>query len=233
MSQLMRTAPAFLIAMLLTLNASSASAEQYVIGVDPRGSGSTLALDFEGDMFRFVGEGFTITQDAVASVGLFFPRLSEPSCDPCRPGDIYNPGFRTLGEVLLGTGRATFGSTTYADLTFYGTLDLDVSPLSFPDPGGDGFRLSTPFAFNGSLRGAAGNAQAFAGGFTGRGLVLRLFDRSDDGRYFGGENQTIFMFEATDPAAVPEPATMLLVGAGASIAALARRRRPGRQPTAR
>ena len=54
---------------------------------------SSLTLDFEGDFFLFVGDGFMINQSAVESVGLFFTRTTPPSCDPCTVGDVFDPSF--------------------------------------------------------------------------------------------------------------------------------------------
>ncbi len=206
--------------LVLLAGAGKAAAEPYAIRPV-----STLTLDFEGDVLRFEGSDFVVNQDAMASVGIFFTRTSDPSCDPCRVGDTFDPGFRTSGEVLLGYGSATFGSTNYSDLTLYGTLAVDATPVAFPGGPGDGFLLETPFTFNGALRGVRGGEQAFAGDFIGSGRAVRFFDRFEDGSYGAGENHQVFLFETPDAAPVPEPGTIALVGGGALVAAVIRRRR--------
>ena len=84
--------------LVLLAGAGGAAAEPYVIRPV-----STLTLDFEGDIFRFEGSDFAIDQDAAASVGIFFTRTPDPSCDPCRVGDTFDPGFRMSGDLSWTT----------------------------------------------------------------------------------------------------------------------------------
>jgi PEP-CTERM motif len=208
--------------LMLVLGASGAAADPLVIRPD---SGTVqITLDFEGDWFRFAGDDFVVNQSKVENVLLFFDRTSAPSCDPCNPGDVFDPSFHTNGEILLGLADARFGSTSYSNVTLFGTLNVDATPVAFPNPG-QSFGLRTPFAFNGRLRGVDGGQQLFAADFVGGGTARRFFDPNENTRsYTAGENQQVFLFE--DPAdPVPEPATLLLFSTGAAIAGAIRRRR--------
>jgi hypothetical protein len=203
-------------------SASTVRAEPYVVG-----SNGSLTLDFEGDGFLFDGSGFAVYTLPNMS-GNFGPYFTDGSpgfrCDPCRTGDVFDPSFRTNGEILLGDGAATFGGTTYARATLYGTLNFSATPLLFPASTSEGLVVQTPFSFTGTVRGLDGGTELFAAGFTGTGNVRRFFDRNEfTGAYGAGENHITFLFEGPAPAPVPEPATLLLFGSGLG-AVLARSR---------
>lgn len=107
-----------------------------------------------------------------------------------------------------------------------GTLDFSATPVSFPNVPGDGFRLSTPFSFQGFVRGTTDGHEVFAASLLGSGDALRFFDRIDGHTFGAGENHQVFLFDsASDQAPVPEPGTMLLLGTGGAwLAARGRRR---------
>jgi hypothetical protein len=211
--------------VLLILGAAErAAADPYVLQPP-----SAIGLDFEGYGFRFVGEGFDIAHHPM-SVGVFFPLVRNPSCDPCAVGQIYDPSFRTSGETFLGNGRGTVAGTSctsYSDIAFFGTLNLDAVAVTFPSVPGDGFRLQTPFSFNAVIRGMVGGEQAFMLSLVGGGRALRFFDfDSESGLYWAGENQPQFFFDDTPgEAPVPEPGTLLLFATGTAIAGTIKRRR--------
>jgi hypothetical protein len=190
-----------------------------------------LGLGFEGDGFGFAGKSFSVftLPSTSADFGPFFTDGSPAfRCDPCTAGSEFNPGFRT-NDAFLGAGNATFGSTTYSNVSLFGTLNIIVTPLVFPSSTTDSVEVRTPFSFNGTVRGVKGNQQVFDAAFTGVGNVSRILDRLDDGRYVGGENSITFLFDSPAAAPVPEPATFMLFASGIG-AVLARARARGKQP---
>lgn len=169
--------------MCLSLLAATgkAAAEPYVL-LPP----SHLVLDYEANVIYLEGSDFVVRQDQEASGRIFFTRTPNPSCDPCRAGETFDPGFRTSGDVLLGYGSATFGGTKFLNVALYGVFATDATPVAFPGEPGDQFRLVTPITFIGAVRGIHGGKQAFAGDFIGSGRAERFFDRSEDGSYSAG-----------------------------------------------
>jgi hypothetical protein len=208
---------------MLLLGASAAAADPLVV----RGTNSSiLVLDYEGDFFRFAGDGFAINGLGSENIFHFFIK-PRPGCDPCVVGDIWDPSFRTDGEIDLGNGNAQFGAVIHPDLRLFGTLDFDATPVPFEPPTDEFFFMRAPFTFNGQIRGLAGGQQVFAVDLVGAGRASRVFDPNEDGRWIGGENQFQYRFaDAADP--VPEPATLLLFGGGAMVAGAIRRRRNAR-----
>jgi hypothetical protein len=206
--------------VMVAVGASAAHADPLVVRADSR-----LILDYEGDFFRFSGDGFTVNHTGADNIFHFFvtPR---PGCDPCVPGDVWDPSFRTAGEVDLGFGNASFGSVIHPDVRLFGTLEFAATPVTFAPPGDEFFAMQTPFTFNGRIRGVAEGLEVFANNFVGAGTASRGFDPNEDGRWIGGEEQFRYRFaDPIDPDPVPEPATLLLVGSGAAVAGAMRRRR--------
>ena len=185
---------------------------------------SHFQLDFEGDLFHFVGSSFDLR--GRTETGVFIPRVHAPSCDPCFPGDLVNLSFRTIGEVDLGTGDGTVNGLDFQSLTYRGSLQFDVTPVVFPAIPPDhigGFPISAPFRFSGFLRAFEGDDEIFAHALRGIGVAHESFI-SDNGLPpfdTGVEGETPYPFD--DPTPVPEPSTAVLVGLGA--VALSRVRR--------
>jgi hypothetical protein len=209
---------------MLASSASGAVADPLVV----RGSASSfVVLDFEGDFFRLAGNGFAVNLTGPDNLSHFIvsPR---PGCDPCRPGDVWDPSFRTAGEIELGAGNAQFGAVSHSAVTLFGALDFAAIPQRFQPPTNEFFFMRAPFTFNGRIRGVAGGQEVFAEDFLGAGTAFRVFDPTSAGKWVGGENQFQYRFaDSSQP--VPEPTTLLLVGTGAAIAAARRPRKGVRQ----
>jgi PEP-CTERM motif-containing protein len=201
----------------LSLAATRAAADPVVLR-----AGSTLDLDFEGNGFTFVGDGFSARQSFESTVGFFFGGVFS-GCDPCIAGQPYDPSFTTT-NAAMGFGPATFGGTSYPKLTFFGDLSFTATPIPFPDTATDGIRVQSPFTFAGTLRGFDGDQPVFSVGLTGAGMTDRFWDKDvERGIFTAGENRLMYIFADPGASATPEPASLLLLGTG--LAGLAARRR--------
>jgi len=213
-----------LVVVLAILTPSTVRAEPLVIDGGIR---SFLRFDEEGDFFNFVGNGFEVGNQ----LGDSFDKVLAPSCTfKCEEGDAVNPSWRTAGEVSLGSGTARFGTSTFTDVTYRGTLVFDVTPTTFPATTDNVIGFDLPFSFTGSLRGFEGDDQVFAVDLVGQGRALQSFLKDEDGTFFLDSNSSEqFNFTGGQPAPVPEPASVLLLGGGLGSAMVARlRKRRGR-----
>jgi hypothetical protein len=179
-------------------------------------TGGGYTPDFEGHLFRFTGDGFDLVQNEL----LFFPDWDSGICRICHPGDPVDLSAHFDGTAGFGSGSGTIGGTTYAALTYQGSLDFRVTPVVFPTPDDTFVSLTAPFVFTGFLRAFAGGREVFAEELRGQGSANAFFT-GDSLEMRPEESEPRFHFTAAAP--VPEPGTMVLVALGA-FAAVARRR---------
>lgn len=172
------------------------------------------------------GEDFSMTFGADG-----FRAAVALDCVPCLPGATVNlGGFFNLPRV---GGSAVVDGTTYPQIYFDGMTGTFTSP-SFVVTGESTVTLTQPFTYTGSVSGYLIDPwifgitePAFTRTLTGRGtasatFIFNRFSEEPDGVMF---TATDLRYDFDDAAPVPEPATMLLCGAGTAFLMVRRRRR--------
>jgi hypothetical protein len=207
----------------------------------------TLAADAHADPVQITRgflatnllSGFAEFEFEAADAGFFAASEAEPGvvgptfCFPCAPGDSINMSTNYNGTIGIGT--ATVGGTTYENLTFAGVLLFASGPATTPSTPGN-LAVTQPFTFTGDLLGildynTSDERLAFDQALSGHGTVIASFSGMID-----VSGTPLFSFESVrydfaSDAAVPEPATLLLVSGGLG-AALVRKRLGRRAPGA-
>jgi hypothetical protein len=187
-------------------------------------TGGGYTPDFEGHLFRLIGADFDLRENEL----MFYPEWTLATCRPCFAGDMVDLSSTFDGSAGFGSGSGTIAGTFYPSLTYRGTLDFRATPVVFPEvqgPPGEAqsVLLNAPFTFTGFITAFSDEREVFARSLTGAGLASAGFIGVPGGEMWLDDSYPTYAFQAAEP--VPEPATLLLAGAGLGAAARFRRAR--------
>jgi hypothetical protein len=172
--------------------------------------------------FALAGDGFSLTgfaQSLNSTVSL--------RCVPCVAGTALDLAGEFHGPDAAGSG--VVDGVTYSEIFLNGMTATFSSP-SFQLSGDQTVTIVRDFTFTGTIRGYLLNPfvygftePAFTKTLTGQGIVRGEFLVNADEPPLFFSTGLRYEFTGQDP--VPEPGTLVLLGSGAALVALRRRRR--------
>jgi len=194
-------------------------------------SGSYTDGSFSG-FWTLIGDGFLLSGASEGSAGGLFQ-----SCKPCgfeSAPVALNFTTHVFGGPFLGGRPGTFNGVSYPTTVFDGELHFVGPSFSAAILSPTNLILTAPFTMNGHLVGfpngtaeLLGMPKLFESDFIGRGTATARFVQ--DPTLPGQPNlfevmSVVYRFESSE-SPVPEPATLLMLGAGLVIVSRRMRRR--------